>query len=106
MALLMFSQALAGALLLSFSETIFTNSLKRLIAEYASSVDPETVIAAGGTAFRTMFAGAELQGMLLAYAKSVDRVLYLAVGAAVGAIAFGCFMGWNDIRKKKQIEKV
>ena len=105
MALVMFSQSLAGALFLSFSETIFTNSLQTLIPKYAPSVDPQIVINAGATGFRTMIKGADLAGVLVAYAKSVDRVFYLTVGAAVGCFSFAWAMGWKDIRKKKQVSK-
>jgi len=105
MALVMFSQAFTGALFLSFSDTIFTNSLNTLVPKYAPSVDPQVVINAGATGFRTMIKGAELAGVLVAYAKSVDRVFYLTVGAAMGSFTFGWFMGLKDIRKKNQVSK-
>jgi hypothetical protein len=105
MALAVFSQSFAGALLLSFSDTILTNSLKSLVPEYAPSVDPQTVINAGATGFRTTIKGAELAGVLVAYAKSVDRVFYLTAGAAVGCFVFGWFLGFKDIRNKNQVSK-
>jgi hypothetical protein len=105
MALVMFSQAFSGALFLSFSDTIFTNSLKTLIPEYAPSVDPQIVINAGATGFRSAIQGAELAGVLVAYAKSVDRVFYLTAGMAVAAFAFGWFMGFKDVRRKKDGSK-
>lgn len=105
MALLMFSQSFFGALLLTFSDTIFTNSLKTLVPKYAPSVDPQTVINAGATEFRMMIHGTDLANVLVAYAKSVDRVFYLTVGAAVGSFTFAWGMGWKDIRKKREVSK-
>jgi len=105
MALIMFSQSFVGALFLSFSDTIFTNSLKTLVPKYAPSVDPQTVINAGATGFRTVVDGVQLKGVLVAYAKSLDRVFYLTVGAAVGSFLFGWFMGFKDITKKEQVSK-
>jgi hypothetical protein len=105
MALLMFSQAFAGALFLSFSAVIFTNSLKTLVPKYAPSVNPQTVINAGATGFQSLIKGADLAGVLVAYAKSVDRVFYFTAGAAAGAFIFGWFMGFKDIRKKNQVSK-
>lgn len=105
MALLMFSQAFTGALFLSFSDTIFTNSLQTLVPKYAPSVDPQTVIVAGATGFRKVVEGAELAGVLIAFSKSVDRVFYLTAGAGVGCFAFGWFMGMKDVRKKNQVSK-
>ncbi|KAI0376197.1 putative MFS multidrug transporter [Hypomontagnella monticulosa] len=105
MALTMFSQNFGGALFLSFSETIFTNSLKTLIPEYAPSVDPQTVIDAGATGFRGSISSSALANVLLAYAQSVDRVFYLTAGASVACFIFAWGTGWVDIRKKKEVSK-
>lgn len=102
MAMIMFSQTFGGAMFLSFSDTIFTNSLKSLIPKYAPSVDPEAVIAAGATEFRNILSGNDLANVLVAYAKSVDPVFYLTAGAGVGCFVFAWGMGWKDIRKKLQ----
>jgi hypothetical protein len=96
----MFSQTFGGAIFLSFADTIFTNSLKSELPQYAPSVNPEVVIAAGATAIRNVVAKNELAGVLVAYGKSVDRVFYLTAGAAVGCFCFAWGMGWKDIRKK------
>jgi hypothetical protein len=103
MALVMFSQAFAGALFLSFSETIFTNSLRTLIPKYAPSVNPQAVINAGATGFRANINGTDLANVLVAYAKSVDRVFYLTTGAAVCCFTYAWAMGWKDIRTKDQV---
>ncbi|KAJ5680303.1 hypothetical protein N7536_011442 [Penicillium majusculum] len=95
-ALVMFSQTFAGALFLSFSDTIFTNSLSTLIPIYCPSVDPHTIINAGATEFRSYVSQLELPEVLLAYAKSVDRVFYLTTGMACGSLLFSCFMGLSS----------
>ena len=104
-ALVLFSQNFVGALFLSFSDTIFTNSLSTLIPEYTPSINPQTVINAGATGFRTVINGEQLANVLVAYAKSVDRVFYLTAGAAVVCFTFSWFLGWKDIRKKDQVSK-
>ncbi|KGO59266.1 Major facilitator superfamily domain, general substrate transporter [Penicillium expansum] len=76
-ALVMFSQTVSGALFLSLSDTIFTNSLSALVPQYAPLVNPQTIINAGATGFRSTLSDAQLAGVLVAYAKSVDRVFYL-----------------------------
>jgi hypothetical protein len=101
----MFSQTFGGALFLSFADTIFTNSLKTLVPQYAPSVNPEAVIAAGATGFRGTISGSDLVQVLIAYAKSVDRVFYLTTGAAGGCFIFAWGMGWKDIRRKKEVSK-
>lgn len=101
----MFSQNFGGALFLSFSETIFSNSLKTLLPKYAPSVDPETIINAGATGFRTIISPAEIPNVLVAYSKSVDRVFYMTAGAGVVCFLFSWGIGWKDIRKRKDTSK-
>lgn len=105
MALLMFSQTFGGALFLSFSDTIFTNSLKALIPTYAPSIDANTVINAGANGFRRLISSSNLRNVLVAYAKSVNWVFYLTASAGVCCFIFTWGMGWKDIRKKKEVSK-
>ncbi|KAI1642322.1 putative MFS multidrug transporter [Daldinia loculata] len=105
MALLMFSQNFGGALFLSFAETIFSNSLKTLIPEYAPSVNPETIINAGATGFRRTISPAEITHVLVAYSKSIDRVFYMTAGMGVLCFVFSWGTGWKDIRKKNEVSK-
>lgn len=101
----MFSQTVSGALFLSLSDTIFTNSLSALVPQYAPLVNPQTIINAGATGFRSTLSDAQLAGVLVAYAKSVDRVFYLTTGMAGGCFLFSWAMGWKDIRKKNTVSK-
>lgn len=99
MALLIFSQNFGGAVFLTFAETIFTNSLSKLIPQYAPDVNSGAVIAAGATGWRSLVSKDQIEGVLNAYAGSIGRVFYLAIGTSVGAMMFACGMGWVDIRQ-------
>ena len=103
MALVMFSSTLGGALFLSFSQTILTNSLRELIPRHTSSVDAEVIIDAGATGFRALVSKADLPGVLVAYSDSIDRVFYLCAGASVGVFLASFGMGWKNIKAKKEI---
>lgn len=103
--LIMFSGMLFGALLLSFSATIFTQSLRKLIPSQDPGADARAIIAAGATGFRNILDPSEIGGILVAYAKSIDRVFYLitALSAVSFFLAFG--LGFKDIREKKSTPK-
>ena len=105
MALLMFSQSFSASLFLSFDETIFNNSFKTLLPKYAPSVDPQSVINAGASGIRAIVTETELAGVLIAYAKAVDRVFYMPAGIGVGCFVFAWFMGWTNLKKKKEVSK-
>lgn len=105
MALVTFSQSLGAAVFLSLGETIYSNSFGNLISEYAPSVNVQDIIHAGATGFRKFVSGADLESVLTAYAKSIDRVFYMAAGLAAGSFVFAWGMGWKDLRKKEEVSK-
>ena len=105
MALITFSQSFGAALFLSLAETVFSNSFGNLITKDAPSVNAQDIIAAGATGFRKTVLGKDLAGVLDAYAKSIDRVFYLAAGCGVGCFIFAWGMGWKDLRKKAEVSK-
>ena len=101
MSQIMFSATLAGALFLSFANTIFTNSLRTLIPKDAPGADVEAIIAAGAYKFRHVVDKAELSGVLKAYSRSIDDVFYMCAALAIACFVFSWLLGWVDIREKK-----
>lgn len=104
-ALVVFAQTLGGAVFLSLDQIIFSSSLRHYLAIYAPEINPQTVIAAGAGGIRKAVPAASLSGVILAYSKSFDRVMYLATGIAGGAFLFAFGMGWMSIKKKVEGEK-
>jgi hypothetical protein len=104
--LVMFSQTFGGTMFLAASNTILSNSLKTQIPKYAPSVDVQTVISAGATGVRNVVSATDLEGVLRAYAKSIDGVFYLVAGSSIACFVFSLGIGWKDIRVKKSVESV
>ncbi|KAK0710044.1 major facilitator superfamily-domain-containing protein [Lasiosphaeria miniovina] len=104
MALLVFAQTFGSAVFLTISQTIFSNSLSKYVAEYAPNVNFGKLLAAGATGVHGVVSDADLPGVLLAYANSVDRVFYFCVAAAVAAFCAAWGMGWHDLRVKHESE--
>ncbi|KAH7323910.1 putative MFS transporter [Rhexocercosporidium sp. MPI-PUGE-AT-0058] len=103
MGILLFFQNLGGAIWLSIAQIILTSSLRTSIPHYAPNVDTDAVIAAGASSVRLVASGEDLKGVLLAYSRSINRVMYLGVGLAIGALVCGWWMGWRDVRVKKVV---
>lgn len=104
MSTLVFMQNFGAAVMVVFAQTILTNGLHDLIPVYAPSVDADMIIKAGGTSMRRVVPADVLGGVLLAYAKSIDRIFYFAAGICGISFVFSWFMGWVDMRKKPQTE--
>ena len=102
MSMIMFSGMLCGALFLSFSATIFTQSLRKEIPIQDPTADAQAIIAAGATEFRKILDPSELGGILVAYAKSIDRVFYLLTAFTTVSFFLAFWLGFKDIREKKE----
>ncbi|KAK5682711.1 hypothetical protein LTS10_005841 [Elasticomyces elasticus] len=100
-----FTGMLFGAVFLSASATIFTNSLRTFIIQLAPTADLDAILTAGATGFRKVISPEEVPGVLLAYAKSVDRVFYLCAALAALCLPFSFGLGWTNIKKKAQEKK-
>ncbi|KAK4555208.1 hypothetical protein LTR86_007504 [Recurvomyces mirabilis] len=101
-ALCMFTGMLFGALFLSASATIFTNSLATLIPKYSPGADVHAIVTAGATGFRDVVPVSQLPGILIAYAKSVNRVFYLCAALTALCLPFSFGLGWTNIKEKKK----
>ncbi|KAK2595088.1 hypothetical protein QQS21_007173 [Conoideocrella luteorostrata] len=105
MAVVIFAQSLGPAIVLVLCNVIFVNSLRPQMREHAPGVDPEAVIRAGATGFRSFVVSSDLAGVLKAYSNSIDLTFYLgaAVASACALVLWG--MGWHDLRKKQPSSK-
>ncbi|RYP64161.1 hypothetical protein DL771_008897 [Monosporascus sp. 5C6A] len=80
-------QTFGSSVWLIVANVIFNNSLHELLLKNALGLS-----------------GAALQALLDSFAKSIDRVMYLGVGLAAGALAFCWGLGWHNILEIKQKE--
>jgi hypothetical protein len=103
MSILVFSQTFGGTLFLAFSQLIFSHGLMSGLEEYAPNIDPEIVINAGATAVRDVVSLTDLPAILEAYMVGIDRVFYLTAGTAGAVFLFSWGMGWENIKKDKNV---
>jgi hypothetical protein len=99
-ALMYFTQSLFAAVILVVGNTVLDQSLRTEIAKHAPAGDVEAILVAGATGYRSVVNLADLPGVILAYADSLDRVFYVAAASSAVAVFVSLGMGWVDIRKK------
>lgn len=110
MAMAIFAQNFAGAVLMVLGTTIFNQSLGTELATHVPSIPAEAVSQAGGSVAGVRMLAqpgtAEMDAVLLAFANSIDKVFYLMVACAAITFLAAWGMGWKDTRQKKAQEKV
>jgi hypothetical protein len=97
--MVIFMQYLGAAIFVTAAQSIFNNSMRHNVVEYAPGVDIETIIEGGAAAVRSLVSGPQLDMVVGVYAMSLNRVMYLAAALGVTFFAFGCGFGCKDIRK-------
>jgi hypothetical protein len=106
MAIIIFWQNIGAATSLIAANAIFSNSLRSELQKRAAqiSVSPDTIINVGVRSIRDLVSGSELTAVLAAYAKSIDKVMYLGIAVSVAVLVFSPGLGWKDIRKVKELQ--
>ncbi|MCJ1391059.1 hypothetical protein MMC18_003920 [Xylographa bjoerkii] len=105
MAIVLTMQTFGSSVWLIIANVIFNNSLHDLLSENASVIGlaPDFVFDAGARGVHSLgLSGAALQALLDSYAESIDRVMYLGVGLAAGALVFCWALGWHNILEIKE----
>lgn len=105
MAVVLTVQTFGSSVWLIVANVIFNNSLHDLLLENASVIGlaPDFVIDAGARGVHSLgLSGAALQALPDSYAEGVDRVMYLGVGLAAGALAFCCGLGWHIFSRSRR----
>lgn len=108
MAIIIFCQNMGGAVFLVAANSIFTNGLRKELEKHIDRVgiSADVILGAGVTSIRGLVSGDELTAALECYTTAISHVMYLGVGAAVAAFAFGWGLGWVDIRKVKKLQAI
>ncbi|KAI1866607.1 uncharacterized protein JN550_007460 [Neoarthrinium moseri] len=107
MAIVLTVQTFGSSVWLIIANVIFNNSLHDLLQGNASVIGlaPEYIMGAGARGVHGLgLSGPALQALLESYATSVDRVMYLGVGMAAGALVFCWGLGWHNILEIKKKE--
>lgn len=99
-AMIVFMQTLGGALMVSASQTVFTNKLVDKVVEYVPGLDPEIVIATGATNIRDSIKPEWVHGVILAYNDALTTSFYVSAATAAATILGAVFVEWKSVKGK------
>jgi MFS transporter, DHA2 family, glioxin efflux transporter len=97
-AMLLFFQAMGGALMVSAAETGFTNTLIRKLVEYAPGIDVAHVLNTGASELRATFSGDELTAILASYTDGLQVSFSIVIALTGLATLAGLAMPWKSIK--------
>ncbi|KGO58338.1 Major facilitator superfamily domain, general substrate transporter [Penicillium expansum] len=100
-AIIIFARSVGSTLLLSAAQSGFVNQLVHKLAETAPSVNPALVTGTGATDVHRLFSGAELDGVVRAYAWGIKVVFAITIAACGLTVPFSLCNTWANINAKK-----
>ncbi|MBE3048439.1 hypothetical protein IMZ48_39240 [Candidatus Bathyarchaeota archaeon] len=87
--------------MLSAAQSGFVNQIVRKLASTAPSVDPALVTGTGATDVHRLFSGAELDGVVRAYAWGIRVVFAITIAACGLTVPFSLCNTWANVNAKK-----
>ncbi|KIK69224.1 hypothetical protein GYMLUDRAFT_237049 [Collybiopsis luxurians FD-317 M1] len=100
--LIMLCASLGGAVALGISQSIFNAALAKEVVRYAPSIDPNIVLNAGATAFRSIVPADALDGVVEAYAKAIRTVLIVPIAYAGVSLLISFAIERSNLKSKRQ----
>lgn len=100
-AIVMFTENLASAIMVSVAQNVFTNQLKTNLVEYAPAIDATAVVSAGATEVQQLVPEKLYQVVLFAYNKALDQTFYVGVALSCLGIIGVLGLEWISVKGKK-----
>lgn len=100
-AIVMFTENLAAAIMVSVAQTVFTNGLVSNINVFAPGMDPNTIINAGAAGLKSHVPTQLYSVVLYAYNMSLARTFYVGVGLSCCSLFGVVWLEWISVTPKK-----
>lgn len=100
-AIVMFTENLGAAIMISVAENVFTNQLTKNLERYVPSIDPQTVINGGATQLRNEALPEDYNAVLNSYNMSLMQTFYVAVALSCFSALGAVWVQWLSVKGKK-----
>ena len=99
-ALVIFFQALGGALFIAVGQAVLQNKLIPQMLAIEPSLTARQIVMAGATGLRLLVTEDKLPAVLVAYAKSLGYTFDISVAMAGLGVMMACFVEWKSVKGK------
>ncbi|RMZ73938.1 MFS transporter [Pyrenophora seminiperda CCB06] len=100
-AIMVFCQALGGALFISVGQNVFTNQLIKNVSSTVPELNPKVVLNVGATELKNVIDPKFLPGVLTAYNTTITQTFYVSVACGAMSIAGAAFVEWKSMKGKQ-----
>jgi hypothetical protein len=100
-AIMMFSQTLGGALMVSVGQNVFQNQLVKNLASAVPDLDPAGIIRTGATQLKNAIPKQYLAKVLIAYNDALTQTWYVSVALAAISGLGAAVIQWKSVKGKK-----
>ncbi|GKT45902.1 putative efflux pump gsfJ [Colletotrichum spaethianum] len=104
-AIIIFARSLGGTFMLAAAQSGFVNQLVHRLATTAPGVSPALVTGTGATELHQVFSGAELDGVIRAYAWGIKVAFAITIAACGITFPVSLLSKWDNVNAKKQPAK-
>lgn len=87
--------------MIAIAQSGFDNQLVQKLAETAPSVEPALITATGATSLRQVFVGAELDGVIRAYAWAISIPFAITIAACGITTITALCIKWTNLNSHK-----
>ncbi|KAF2763054.1 MFS general substrate transporter [Pseudovirgaria hyperparasitica] len=101
-AIIIWCRSMGGTILLSAAQCGFVNQLVAKLASTAPNLDATLVTATGATDLHRVFTGADLDGVLRAYAWGIKVAFAITIACCGICVPVSMLTRWNNVNAKKQ----
>ncbi|KAK7184238.1 major facilitator superfamily transporter [Paraphaeosphaeria sporulosa] len=102
-AIIIFFRSIGATFLIAVAQSGFDNQLVHELASTAPSVDPHLITATGPTSLRQVFSGAELDGIIRAYAWGIKIPFAITIAACGITAVTSLSTKWTNLNTKKDV---
>jgi hypothetical protein len=100
-AIIIFTENLASAIMVSVAQNVFTNQLQTNLANYVPKADSDVILHAGATEIKNLIPADLYNAVIFAYNKALCQTFYVGVTLSCCAVFGVLALKWVNVKGKK-----
>lgn len=96
------AQTIGGALFVSSGQAAFSNQFIKSLRHNVPEIDPAKAITVGATSLRSVYHGAQLDGVIASYMHGIQVAFALSIGLAGLATVVSLTVPWVSVKGKAE----